>query len=100
MLVRRAARAASEEGVAAPFRLRAGLIVEILSLYDDLRRRGRTVEDFDRLMVGSLEPSADSDRGAERMLRQTRFLVVGLPELERRIAATGRVDEHGLRDRL
>jgi RecB family exonuclease len=100
VLVRRAARLASESGAPAPFRLRAGLIVEILSLYDDLRRRRRTVEDFERLMTGSLEPGADTDRGAERMLRQTRFLVTVFRELERRIAATGRIDEHGLRARL
>ena len=86
VLVRRAARLASESGAPAPFRLRAGLIVEILALYDELRRRGRTVDDFERLMTGSLEPSADSDRGAERMLRQTRFLVAVFRELERRIA--------------
>jgi PD-(D/E)XK nuclease superfamily len=100
VLVRRAARLASESGSPAPFRLRDGLIVEMLALYDELRRRGRTVEDFERLMTGSLEPSADTDRGAERMLRQTHFLVAVFRELERRSAATGRVDEHGLRARL
>ena len=100
VLVRRAARLASESGFPAPFRLRAGLIVEILALYDDLRRRGRTVADFERLMTGSLEGSADTDRGAERMLRQTHFLVAVFRELERRVAATGRLDEHGLRARL
>jgi ATP-dependent helicase/nuclease subunit B len=100
VLVRRAARLASESGSPAPFRLRAGLIVEILALYDDLRRRGRTVADFERLMNASLEGSADSDRGAERMLRQTHFLVAVFRELERRVAATGRIDEHGLRARL
>jgi RecB family exonuclease len=100
VLVRRAARAASEAGAAAPFRLRAGLILEILALYDELARRGRTVDDFDRLMTASLEPGADTDRGAERMLRQTRFLVAVFRDLERRIAETGRIDEHGLRARL
>ena len=74
VLVRRAARHASQSGTPAPFRLRSGLILEILSLYDELRRCGRTVEDFERHMIGSLEPVADTDRGAERMLRQTRFL--------------------------
>ena len=100
VLVRRAARLASESGSPAPFRLRAGLIVEILALYDDLRRRGRTVADFERLMTGSLEGSADTDRGAERMLRQTHFLAAVFRELERRVTATGRLDEHGLRARL
>ncbi|MEO7270517.1 MAG: PD-(D/E)XK nuclease family protein [Vicinamibacterales bacterium] len=100
VLVRRAARLASTAGVPAPFRLRAGLIVEILALYDELRRHGRTVGQFERLMIDSLEPGADSDRGAERLLRQTRFLVAVFQELERRVCATGRLDEHGLRERL
>ena len=100
VLVRRAARLASTAGVPAPFRLRAGLIVEILALYDELRRHGRTVDQFERLMIDSLEPGADTDRGAERLLRQTRFLVAVFQELERRVAATGRLDEHRLRDRL
>ena len=100
VLVRRAARLASAAGAPAPFRLRAGLIVEILALYDELRRHGRTVDQFDRLLVASLEPGADSDRGAERLLRQTRFLVTVFQELERQVAETGRLDEHGLRDRL
>jgi hypothetical protein len=34
------------------------------------------------------------------MLRQTHFLVAVFRELERRVAATGRLDEHGLRARL
>src|SRR6476620_7718712 len=53
VLVRRAARHASQSGTPAPFRLRSGLILEILSLYDELRRGGRTVEDFERHMIGS-----------------------------------------------
>ena len=81
--MRRAARLASAAGVPAPFRLRAGLIVEMLALYDELRRHGRTIDQFERLMIESLEPGADSDRGAERLLRQTRFLVAVFRELER-----------------
>jgi RecB family exonuclease len=100
VLVRRAARHASESGAPAPFRIRSGLLLEILALYDELRRRGRGIEDFERLLIGSLEASAGDDRGAERMLTQTRFLVATFREFERSIAAAGRVDEHGLRDRL
>ena len=36
---------------------------------------------FERLMIGSLEPSADIDRGAERLLRLTRFLSRRLRDL-------------------
>jgi RecB family exonuclease len=100
VILRRAARDTVSRGVDAPFQLRPGLIVEILSFYDDLRRRGRTLDDFERLMVGTLQPSADTDRGAERMLRQTDFLAAALAEFERRVAATGRMDEHGLRTLL
>src|SRR6185436_10446426 len=37
------------------------------------------------------------DRGAERLLRVTQFLVRAFTKFEQRIAATDRVDEHGLR---
>jgi len=100
VILRRAARDVAERRLDAPFQLRPGLIVEILAFYDELRRRDRTLDDFERLMVAALEPSADTDRGAERMLRQTHFLAATLAEFERRVAATGRVDEHGLRTLL
>ena len=97
IIFRRAAIDASQQGTPAPFRLRAGLVVEILAFYDELRRRTRTIGAFERLLVGSLEASADIDRGAERLLRLTRFLTAAFTTFEARIAATGAVDEHGLR---
>ncbi len=97
VIFRRAAMDAALQGTPAPFRLRAGLVGEILSFYDELRRRIRTVEAFDRLLTGSLEGSADIDRGAERLLRLTRFLSAAFKTFEQRLAATNRVDEHGLR---
>lgn len=97
VIFRRAAMDAAAQGTPAPFRLRAGLIVEILAFYDELRRRDKTVAAFERLMIGSLEPSAAIDRGAERLLRLTRFLRAAFAVFEQRIAETGRVDEHGLR---
>ncbi len=94
-------RAAAEEvrasGVEPPFKLRPGLVDQFLGLYDDLRRRRREVEAFERLLVEALEPSVDLDRGARRMLRQTRFLAGMFRAYERRVAASGRVDEHGVR---
>jgi hypothetical protein len=94
-------RAAADEalasGVEPPFRLRPGLVGEFLQLYDELRRRHRTVDAFERLLVGELEPSAQLDRGARRMLRQTTFLVAMFRAYERRVSATGRLDEHALR---
>ncbi len=100
VMLRRAAGDAVARGAAPPFRLRPGLLVEILGLYDELRRNNRTLDDFDRLMVGTLEPVADTDRGAERMLRQTHFLSASLAAFEQYVSASGRVDEHGLRTLL
>ena len=100
VIFRRAARAAAASGTPAPFHLRAGLIVEILAFYDELRRRDKSVDAFARLMTGSLESSAAIDRGAERLLRLTRFLAAAFGEFERRTLATGRLDEHGLRELL
>ncbi len=97
VIFRRSAIDAADEGTPAPFRLRPGLLLEVLSFYDELRRRDRTISAFERLLTGSLEPSADTDRGADRLLRLTRFLVRAFTIFEERIAATGRVDEHGLR---
>jgi RecB family exonuclease len=100
VIFRRAALDAAARGTPAPFRLRPGLIVEILAFYDELRRRDKTVAAFERLMIASLEPSAEIDRGAERLLRLTRFLAAAFEVFEERIAGTGRLDEHGLRARL
>jgi RecB family exonuclease len=97
VLLIKAADAAAIGGDAAPFRLRPGLVAEILAFYDELRRRDRTVDDFDRLMTESLIGSVDVDRGAERLFRQTRFLASAFRHLERLVEASGGVDEHGLR---
>jgi RecB family exonuclease len=97
VILRRAASEASASGAEPPFRLRAGLVVEMLALYDELRRHGRTVADFDRLLTGSLEHDASHDRGAARLLEQTAFLTAAFVQFEARIGATGRTDEHGIR---
>ena len=100
VLLRRSADAASQSGAEPPFNIRAGLIPGILELYDDLRRRHKTIDDFDRLMTGALAPGADYDRGAARLLQQTRFLVETFSRFETATEATGRVDEHQFRERL
>jgi len=97
VLLRRAARDASAAGSEPPFQLRPGLIVEILALYDELRRRHKTVADFERLLIAALEPSADHDRGAARLLQQTVFLVSAFTRFEAAVTATGLLDEHTLR---
>ena len=48
-------------------------------------------------MVADLEPSLDLDRGARRLLRQTRFLVSTFQGYESALSEGVGVDEHGLR---
>jgi RecB family exonuclease len=100
VIFRRAAMEAADGGAPAPFRLRPGLVAGILAFYDELRRRDKTIGAFERLMTGSLEASAEIDRGAERLLRQTRFLAAAFTRFEARIRASTGVDEHGLRAHL
>ena len=94
-----ACRVAQQQGAEAPFHLRPGLVAEILRLYDELKRRQNSVDDFERRALGVLEPGAAIDRGAERLVRQTRFLVAAFRDFERRSAECGD-DEHLLRARL
>lgn len=97
VLLRQAARSAAGSGAPPPFRLRPGLIVQMLAFYDELHRRGRTLEAFERLMVDALEPSAEVDHGAARMLAQTRFLARAFQGYQTKAESTGRLDEHALR---
>jgi RecB family exonuclease len=92
-------RAAASAGLTPPFRLRPGLIAEILRFYDALRRHEKDVNAFERLALGMLEPGAELDRGAARLVQQTHFLVAAFREFERRSLEAG-VDEHQLRHRL
>ena len=98
VLMAAAARRAAESGTEPPFHLRPGLVAEILDFYDSLRRQQRSIGTFQRLMLERLEPDAPIDRGAERLVRQTRFLVAAFGEFERQSATTGAADEHTLRD--
>jgi ATP-dependent helicase/nuclease subunit B len=97
VLLRLAADDARAQGVEAPFRLRPGLLAAVLGFYDELRRRGRSIDTFDRLVRERLEPGSESDRGASRLLRQTDFLSSTFAAFERRVADSGRIDEHALR---
>jgi RecB family exonuclease len=97
VLLRLAAGDAVTAGAEPPFRLRAGLLAAMLAFYDELRRRGRSVDALDRNLGDKLEAGRGSDRGAERLLQQTRFLTATFAAFERRIADSGRIDEHSLR---
>jgi RecB family exonuclease len=93
-------RERAEEGLSPPFDLRPGLIAEMLALYDQVRRLGRRVDDFERNLNDELEPARDSDRGAAQLLDQTRFLAATFRGYEERLADLGRSDEHALRAAL
>ena len=96
VLLQAAARAAAAGGCPPPFTIRPGLITEMLEFYDGVRRHGRTVADFERVAVAELERDVDTDRGAVRMLEQTRFLVAAFRGYEAMLADRGLADEHGL----
>ena len=100
VLLRRCAREAIAAGAIPPFRLRAGLVVQMLDFYDELRRREQSLDDFARHTIGRLTDSAESDRGAERLLRQTEFLCATYGRFERAAIEAGGIDEHGLRSIL
>jgi RecB family exonuclease len=99
VLLGAACRTAQQQGEEPPFQIRPGLIAEILRLYDDLKRRQNSVDDFERRTLSVLEPGAAFDRGAERLVRQTRFLAAAFRDFERRCGERGE-DEHILRARL
>jgi RecB family exonuclease len=97
-----AAEAASglDGGSALPFRLRPGLVAEILRFYDQLRRQSQQVERFAALIEDAVGSAAAVDVGAERMLQQTRLLARTFRAYERRVSHTEACDEHGLRNLL
>ncbi len=95
-----ACRTAIAEGAEPPFRLRPGLVAEILRFYDTLNRNQKDVNTFERLALGMLEPGAADDRGAERLVRQTRFLVSAFRHFEQQCAGLGALDEHTVRKHL
>ena len=98
VILHSAAAEAIAAGTAPPFHLRPGLVAEMMRFYDQLRRQGQSVDRYEELLVEALD--AESDRGAERLLRQTRFLAASYRGYEQRLAARSLVDEHVLRAHL
>ena len=99
VLLAAAARAAAS-ATPPPFTPRPGLIAEMLAFHDTLLANRRTLERLESFLVADLEPRVDIDRGAERLLRQTRFLVAAFRDFEARQAASGGIDDDGLRRAL
>ena len=73
--------AAKSVSTDVPFTIRPGLVSQMVRFYDDLRRHAQTVARFEELMEAKLA-GADVDRGAERLLRQTRFLAAAFRRYE------------------
>ena len=99
LLLAAAARAAAARTrmSAAPFQLRPGLVAAMLDLYDELHRRQRTVRRFARSLFDQLRGERGTDRGSESLIHQTCFLGFAFLGYERRVAASGSMDEHVLR---
>ena len=95
-----AARDAIDAGFPPPFELKPGLIGALLSFYDELHRHRRSTDAFERLIVKDLEKTAEADRGAKRLLKQSLFLAETFRAYERRRKALSSVDEHTLRKLL
>ncbi|MBK5298061.1 MAG: PD-(D/E)XK nuclease family protein [Vicinamibacteria bacterium] len=102
VLMEAAAHAAITDGATPPFHLRSALIGEIVGLYDAVRRQRQDVASFERLVLEplALEAESEGDAGAERMLRQTRFLAATFRGYEARRERLGACDEHTLREWL
>ena len=84
-----------------PFRLRPGLVAEVLRFYDLLRRQSQQVARFEALLEEALgRDDPDADPGSARVWRQTRFLAEAFRSYEARVLASGASDEHHLRTRL
>jgi RecB family exonuclease len=95
-----ACREAIDAGAPPPFRIRPGIVGAMLDFFDSLKRHQKSVDDFERLALGRLEAGAEHDKGAERLVRQTRFLATAFRAFERRCREEGGLDEHVINERL
>jgi len=97
VLLQSASGDTTRSGVEPPFEVRPGLLPEILTFYDILRRQHKTVNAFERVVTEKLELDVALDRGARRLLEQTRFLVSVFRDFEQKIEESDGLDEHALR---
>lgn len=100
VLLAATARSLSEQGLSLPYEIRPALVAEMLALYDQVRRLGRSVDDFARNFEDELAREQDTDRGAAKLLQQTTFLAAAYRAYAARLVALDRGDEHVLRETL
>jgi RecB family exonuclease len=102
LLLERAARraAARTRMPGGPFALRPGLVAAMLDLYDELRRRQRSVRRFARALFDELRVERGTDRGSESLIHQTAFLGFAFLGYQRGVVRSGAIDEHVLRAEL
>jgi RecB family exonuclease/inactivated superfamily I helicase len=100
VLLRVSADCAASSGAEPPFVVRPGIVAAMLDLFESLGRLRRSLDDVERVAASELEAAADSDRGAARLLQQTRFMVAAFREYQARVERSGRLDEGRLRQAL
>ncbi len=83
-----------------PFQLRPGLIAEMVRLFDDVTRLGHDPLGWLEGSAALLADQAPADRGAERLLAQTRFLQEAFRRYESSLDEARGLDERALRDAL
>jgi RecB family exonuclease len=97
VLMAAAARAAGRADVPAPFLVRPGLVAEMVAFRDALRRLGHDLPAAAAHLLPDLEAEAAADKGAARLLLQTRFLLTAFADYEARLEASGALDEDAVR---
>lgn len=83
-----------------PFLLRPGLVAEMLRFHDHIDRLGHEAGQWLASAASLLEHEADTDRGAARLLQQTRFLEESFRAFEARTGALDGLDDRALRSAL
>jgi CRISPR/Cas system-associated exonuclease Cas4 (RecB family) len=83
-----------------PFLLRPGLVAEMLRFHDQIGRLGHDASAWLDEAAARLSDEASTDRGAERLLLQTRFLQEAYRRFEARVDALEGLDERALRAAL
>jgi len=83
-----------------PFLLRPGLVAEMLRFHDHVDRLGHDVGTWLASAIAQLQDEADTDRGAARLLQQSRFLQAAFARLATKVAAADGLDDRALREAL